>query len=368
MPISHLRGLAAPMKCDIVVKPPHDRPWFTSGDVIAGHVGLEVKKETSITRVAVSLKIGKLTMTFVPVEEEFWINGYPDTRGLKITKKTLDSSHPSTHSTIEPGDGTVCRAGRLHIPFCLQFPILQSSQFFPPPSLDIREAGLRATVAYSIRAEITTASMVRSRLVHKQAILFRPPNHAVIYEPLALPTTNIRAMVAADGLNPDITPPYLDPYLPQYSPALLVDLEFPSPTILSIGQPLPMNLSVTATEDLMACLGSVRLRKLQVTLKATTAVHSGPASRETSSSVTLCSVNTDILLVSGAKQGTCKIDSALWKKRPIPEIPLSFSSANVSRSYVMDVVVGFSSGRRENIENQSQGAGRTSLCDLTGGA
>ena len=64
MRISHLRGLAVPMKCDIAVKHPHGRPWFTAGDLVAGVINLELKKETSITSIVVCLN-GRLYVSFV---------------------------------------------------------------------------------------------------------------------------------------------------------------------------------------------------------------------------------------------------------------------------------------------------------------
>ncbi|PKS10482.1 hypothetical protein jhhlp_002234 [Lomentospora prolificans] len=261
----------------------------------------------------------------------------------------LDSTHLLNPSAFGNGNGELSK-GHLQIPFRLQFPIPNRSQFYAPPSLDIREAELRATVAYSIRVEITTPSLVRSKLVYKHAITFRPPSHVVLHRHLSLPTTSAHAMVAANNLNPGVLPPYQAPYLPQYCPALRVGVEFPSPNILYIGQPVAMELDVAVTEDLISCLGTIRLRKLQISLTATTSVHSGPASREISSPMTLCSVNCDYPLAIGVKEGTCRVDRALWSNRLIPELPISFSSYNVSRSYTMDVLVGFSSGKRENIE------------------
>jgi len=267
------------------------------------------------------------------------------TRFLQI----LDCNHTLNPSTYEK-DHRGLEKGHLRIPFRLQFPIPPCSQFYAPPSLDMREDDLRATVTYSVRVEVSTASKVRSKLVEKHAILFRPPNHVVLHRPLSIPTTSICAMLAADSLNPGVTPPYEAPYLPQYCPALQVDLTLPSPTVLQLGQPVPMELDITVTEDLMSCLGCIRLRRLHISLTAATSVQSGPASRATESTTTICSINGDFSLISGGKRGTCRIDSNLWRDRGVPEVPISFSSSNVARSYTMNVVVGFSSGKRDNIE------------------
>jgi len=65
MRISHLRGLAQPMKCDIAIKHPYGRPWFTVGDVVGGAIKLELKKDVSITSVVVSLT-GKSPIALTP--------------------------------------------------------------------------------------------------------------------------------------------------------------------------------------------------------------------------------------------------------------------------------------------------------------
>lgn len=243
-------------------------------------------------------------------------------------------------------------AGGHHIiPFCASFPVLSYSRLVLPPTLSINLPHLRAAASYFVQVEISRPGFLRCKLKRKMRIDFRPSSLAPIHPQFHPILANTNAMLAADDLNPQIIVPYQPPCLPRYSPSLRVELNIPSPAVLFPGEPLNMGLSAIAQGDLLGLLGVIRLRRLAIGLRVITTVQVGLSRRTTASYVQIYSMAGDMVIAQPDPHG-CMIlsESALWSGHLIPEVLPTFNTPHIARRYMLEALVGFSSGQRNNVE------------------
>ncbi|KAH8903576.1 hypothetical protein BR93DRAFT_971657 [Coniochaeta sp. PMI_546] len=211
---------------------------------------------------------------------------------------------------------------------------------------------LRATANYFVRVDVYRPGLLHTRLRKKKEIVFQPSNLAHICPPLLPTWTNATAMLAADYLNPEKMVPYQPPYLPSYSPSLRLTYNIPGPAVLYPGQPLNMEITVSLPEDLMERLSKIRFRSLSIALRGLTTVQAGLMGRTITSYEQVFSAAGDLVIARWPdfQGGNVPLDSAIWDGHLVPTVLPTFRSANISRQYVLEVIAGFSSGGRKNVE------------------
>lgn len=236
--------------------------------------------------------------------------------------------------------------GHHSIPFSICIPPLMYFQPEPPPTLDVQAPGLRVNVAYFVRVDISCRGVLRPKIASRKEVVFRSPNNTA--PPLS--RAAVTAMLPVDSIDPRKSVPYEAPYLPQYSPSLEVRLTIPSPPVLCTGEPLDVKLAVAATEDLIKRLGVIRLRSLCIRLRCLTAVRIGSVGREAASYVNICSMTGDVIIKPSNETGATELDHGIWQRHLIPPALPTFSSENISLSYALEVIAGFSGKGLSNIQ------------------
>lgn len=215
--------------------------------------------------------------------------------------------------------------------------------------MNVAVPGLKLRVDYSVRMEVTRPGLLQKKLTKEKTLLLQVVGPKCGIACISTGTT-ATAMLPAEKLDPRGQAPHQEPYLPRYSPSIRVDLAVPDPPVLYVGQPLALELIVSIPKDLSKRVGAIRPRSLYVTLRASTKVGIGSVSREAVSRVEICSIRKDLAIRPSARDDLYTFDRAMWRDELIPQVPATFWSAYVSRSYVLEVTVGFSCEALERVK------------------
>lgn len=222
-----------------------------------------------------------------------------------------------------------------------------------PPTLNVVLPGLKVRVDYSVRLEVTRPGLLRKKITREKAVLLQVAGPAGGVPPIST-VAIATAMLPAEKLDPRGPTPHQEPYLPRYSPSIRVNLDVPAPPVVHIGQPLVMELTAYLPDDLSKRLGVVGPQSLYIALRASTTVTIGSINRATVSRVEICSVRTDLGIRPSDGDGLYSFDRAMWQDKIVPPVPPTFRSAHISRSYVLEVTVGFSCEVLEKVEVRCQ--------------
>ena len=129
------------------------------------------------------------------------------------------------------------------------------------------------------------------------------------------------------------------------TPALSVDTRLPNPPILTCNEPIPLRILVKKTNDTTQ---SIYMQMLQIELISYTHIRAHNLQRtQVGSWVIFSGSNMSMLLGRGSDPvGTeWTIPSPLWDNIPLPNtVAPSFEICNISRTYELEVRVGFVHG------------------------
>lgn len=129
------------------------------------------------------------------------------------------------------------------------------------------------------------------------------------------------------------------------APVLSVDTRLPNPPILTCNEPIPLRILVKKMSETSQ---SIFLQMVQIELISYTHIRAHDLERtEAGSWVLLSTSNMAIPLGKGTDPvGTeWTVPSGLWDRIPLPNtVAPSFETCNVSRSYQLEVRVGFTHG------------------------
>lgn len=239
--------------------------------------------------------------------------------------------------------------GRCVIPFSIRFPTLDS-RLDLPPTVNVTLREIKVRTHYSVRLKVRRPGFLRHNLTKEKAVLLRVSDSADGISP-TLTGTTATAMLPAERLDPHGQAPQQEPYLPKYSPSIQMNLALLSPPILHTGQPLAIDLTASVPEDFLKRLGIVRLRSLYIGLRALTMLRIGSVSRATTSYVEICSLRRDLRINSPVGATLYSFDREMWQGRLVP---LTFQSAHISRSYILEVIGGFSCEALDRVEVRFQ--------------
>lgn len=243
------------------------------------------------------------------------------------------------------GSRNLTGGGRV-IPFSIRFPGPES-RLDLPPTVNIAIRGIKVRTHYSVRLEVQRPGLLRHTLTKEKAVVLRASDTV---SPCLSGTAVTTAMLPAERLDPRGQAPHQEPYLPQYSPSIQMDLALPAPAILHAGQPLVMDITASVPDDFSRRLGIVRLRSLCVGLKALTTLHIGSVRRETTSYVEICSLRKDLRMEPPVEETLYSFDNETLEGQLVPSVVPTFQSDHIRRSYVLEVIGGFSCGALDRIE------------------
>ncbi|KAL4976254.1 hypothetical protein BDW66DRAFT_57511 [Aspergillus desertorum] len=126
----------------------------------------------------------------------------------------------------------------------------------------------------------------------------------------------------------------------------MMEAVFPSPPVLYPGRTLPLNLLIRCLPIRLGGFIPIRLRKLAISLRSTTAITAGVRHTSWTSSrvlLDLHGLDEPVRCHSKADSFT-EIDSNIFGNVIIPEAAPSFSTRTVEQKYLLEVKAAFTLG------------------------
>lgn len=139
------------------------------------------------------------------------------------------------------------------------------------------------------------------------------------------------------------------PSTPEVPPSIRLDGRLPDPAIISCSEPLPLRILISKLNESPS---TIYLQLLHIELVGHTHIRAHELQiPRTISWVILSASNMKMPL--GNRDGSDKdleIDRKLWSQIPLPKtVAPSFDTCNITRSYSLDIKVGFSYGSSNKI-------------------
>ncbi|KAL1869456.1 hypothetical protein VTK73DRAFT_3101 [Phialemonium thermophilum] len=372
------------MKLSIFVNSPTRSSFFRQGDEISGHVEIRAHRFKCPPRVSVTLR-GRLKV-YVALKAGIDLDICPGWVVRTLFNETRELDRPT--SVLQDNAEYVCL-----VPFTFVVPTCASDCAIPairdipcelPPSLKTAASGITIKAEYDVIATLKHGRPCRMPRTARRELLLGStvcltalPSCGIGFLPASKLVQQPAPITPAPGhVPPGPVPEYASAapnttgidWLPEYSPAVRLEMLLPEPPILTKGHATPLQLALHVPPEFLRGHGALAphpyggggspgerhpaprsgfyVHSVMVQLRQTTSVQLGLIHRRAVETQHLWSVRG---LVPVDKE-RFPIDLGSWKISLIRDVNPTFRSGTVTISHTLEVLAGLSIGLQAQME------------------